>query len=212
MNDSEMNYFLIEDIMKKLLLTVFTALLLSGCMNFNKFDIPDVTIDVPKSKPIIGLVVGNFKQYDNGSPISSKIISNKDMGMNCMRGLLDPWKKNELIGDFAPLEKLKKNPDYILTINGTIDENSSNALNIISLLTVFIVPAYQDVDFKLSFVLTDNKNGKDFEGNFDNAFTIWKNLIFLPVCPLFWVRMDRRIYKRSMFLYSKFAKQGAFNN
>ena len=196
--------------MKKSCSLLLFVLLVSGCMNFNHVDIPEVKNKKPRTKPTIGIKVGDFKQYCDGDIDTKDIVSNEKMGLNCLAGLLNPWKEGKLIKGYQPIGKFKKIPDYTLVLNGAINKDSSTALNIASTLTLFIIPSYATASFDLSFILINNKNKEEFRANLKTSFTTWVNIIFLPVFPLFWIRMDNRINDRAMFLYHQFKEQGAF--
>ncbi|HJO93945.1 MAG TPA: hypothetical protein QF753_11130 [Victivallales bacterium] len=180
-------------------------------MNFNKNTIPQVQNKVPITKPDIAVKVGDFKQYYNGKIDTRGIISNKKMGENCIKGLLDPWMQDKFINNFMSEKQYKKTADYTLVLNGKLHEKSSPTLNIISILTLFIVPSYVKTEFDLSLELTDNKTKQVYKQPFKASFTVWKDLIFLPLFPVFWIRMDNRRFDKSMYLYHNFIKQGTFN-
>ena len=184
--------------------------LLSGCMNFNHVNIPEVQNKKPKTKPTIGIKVGDFKQYCDGKLDTRNIISNEKMGLNCLAGILTPWKDGKLIKEYQPIEKYKNVPDYTLILNGSINEDSSTTLNIVSALTLFIIPSYTTASFNLSIVLINNETKKELKKSLKTSFTTWKDLIFLPVFPLFWIRMDNGLTARSMYLYHLLREQGAF--
>jgi hypothetical protein len=198
--------------MRTICILLVTIFLISGCMNFNHVDIPEVHNKEPKTKPAIGIKVGDFKQYCDGEIDTRDIISNEKMGLNCLAGILNPWENGKLIKEFQAVGKYKKLPDYTLMLNGSIDEDSSTTLNIVSALTLFIIPSYTTASFDLSFVLINNSTKEEFKKNLKTSFTVWKDLIFLPVFPFFWIRMDNRITDKSMFMYHQFNEEGAFSN
>jgi hypothetical protein len=107
------------------------------------------------------------------------------------------------------LNKTDKNK-HKAAIAGSVNEDSSTALNIVSALTIFIIPSYVTASFDLSLVLTDNRTKEEYRENLKTSFTTWKDLIFLPVFPLFWIRMDNGLTARSMYLYHLLREQGAF--
>ncbi len=196
--------------MKSLSLFFISLFLITGCMNFNHVDIPEVQINEPTIKPTIGIKVADFKQYYDGKIDYENVVSNEKMGLNCLAGVLNPWKAEKLIKNYKAIEKYKKLPDYTLVLNGHINAGSSIALNILSPLTLFIIPSYKTASFNLSFVLINNNTQEEFIENLNTSFTTWVDLIFLPVFPLFWIRMDNRITDRSMFIYHLFKEKGAF--
>ena len=198
--------------MRTITVLLVTMFLLAGCMNFNHVDIPEVHNKEPKTIPTIGIKVGDFKQYCDGEIDTRNIISNEQMGLNCLAGMLAPWKNGELIKEYQPIEKYKKIPDYTLVLNGFINEDSSTTLNIVSALTLFIIPSYITASFDLSFVLINNTTKEEYKNNLKTSFTTWKDLVFLPLFPLFWIRMDNRITDKSMYMYHLLNEQGAFNN
>lgn len=195
---------------KVIIYTLLLVSLLSSCMCFDRSNLPEITNKQPEKKPSIAMEVGNFKQYYNSKIDDRGIISNKKMGLNCLTGILEPWKNSKLISNYKKLSDYKKIPNYTMTINGSIYQEASPTLNIFSAVTIFIIPSYNTTTFDLILELKNNNTGQTYTSRLYSSFTIWKELIFLPLFPLFWSDMDYGRMKKSMFLYNEFKKQDAF--
>jgi len=180
-------------------------------MCFEHTTLPEIKNSPPKEKFSIEMQVGDFKQYYNNKIDKRGIISDKDMGYNCLVGIVEPWKNSKLISSYEKETDKKAHQAYTLNVDGKITQIASPTLNIFSVITLFIIPSYNTTTFDLKMKLKDNATGKIFNATLYSSFTIWKELIFLPLFPLFLSDMDEGRLSKSMHLYHEFKKQGAFN-
>ncbi|MBU8901669.1 MAG: hypothetical protein KOO69_02905 [Victivallales bacterium] len=184
--------------------------LLTGCMSFNNSEVPLVENKPPKFKPIVEMKLGKFIQTVNGKK-GLKVGSNRSMGYNTLTNILVHWKRKGLIKDYGTVGAFKEKADYILELSGKRDEDMSFFGSFICGFTFFIIPSSTTMKYDLHLRLINQKTKVVYKQDVSDSFTMWMNIIFLPVLPFSTVGIYNMFTDLSMYSYSEFEKQGAFN-
>ena len=191
-------------------LALLPPVLSAGCMTFNGGGVPKVANRPPEYASVVDLKVGNFAQTLNGAGTARGMWANNTMAMQTANWICMYWKRSKLISEYGPIGKLSKPPDYTLTISGSRDEQGSILGAVFTGLSLYLFPSSAVLTYDLELDLQNNQTGKSYHVHAKDSFFLWQHLIFLPVLPLQPVGCARMQRDMSAFIYSEFAKQGAF--
>ncbi|TXK93167.1 hypothetical protein BMR05_13645 [Methylococcaceae bacterium HT4] len=192
----------------KICSTVTLLTLLNGCMTFSGDRLSDLNPIIPKRSPSIEESVGDFTMHIDGG----KLITNNKAGRIINDSILDNWKKNNYISDFTyvPKEKFTGNAEYNLTLKGHQEGNSSIVMQILSGLTLFVIPNSVDISYDLIYELEEVSTGKKYTTKVseDVAVTHW--ILFFPALPFSLIGSFNAFERLSEHAYQDFDEQGAF--
>jgi len=185
------------------------ALLNTGCMTFSGTQLsdlksikPNITVAIEES------ISKDFKFHLDGGGM---VTSNK-AGRMINDMVLDHWKNQKYISDYkyVELEKFTETADYNLTLKGTQMGESSVGMQILSGLTLMIIPHSVKTTYDLEYVLKNVKTGKTYtsKATDDVSTTMW--LLFFPAFPFSGSGLTNTIERISEHVYQDFVKQGAF--
>jgi hypothetical protein len=188
---------------------IVIVLLNTGCMTFSGTQLsdlkpinPNVTVAIEES------ISKDFKFHLDGGGM---VTSNK-AGRMINDMVLDHWKNQKYISGYkyVELEKFTETADYDLTLKGTQMGESSIGMQILSGLTLMIIPHSVKTIYDLEYVLKNVKTGKTYTSKVtdDVSTTMW--LLFFPAFPFSGSGLANTIERISEHVYQDFVKQGAF--
>jgi len=201
--------------MKQLLKLSSVGILLSlmtGCMTFSGDKLSDLEPIKPIVSPKIETTVSPNYQYD--IDVMQVITSNKDGRMVNDRVIDILWKDKGYISDskYVKLGNFTGNADYNLTLSGRHIVDSSTAMQIISGLTLTLIPYTVDQEYDLVYTLENTKTGKTYTTKANETESMWGWLLFFPAFPFSMVGSMNTMEHLSEHIYQDFVKQGAFSN
>ncbi|MCF6250645.1 MAG: hypothetical protein L3J75_05130 [Methylococcaceae bacterium] len=128
-------------------------ILMTGCMTFSGDKLSALEPLKPLISPTIEITVSKDYQYD--IDVMQVITSNKDGRMVNKRVIETLWKDNGYISDstYVKLGAFTSNADYNLTLSGNHIVDSSIAMQILSGLTLTIIPYTVDQEYNLVYKL-----------------------------------------------------------
>jgi hypothetical protein len=100
--------------------------------------------------------------------------------------------------------------DYTLVLSGMQDGDSSVALQIISGLTLFVIPYYVDTRYALQYELVEKNSGRTFKSSASNEFLTLVSLLFIPISPFMQGARHRALVRLADHMYEDLHDQGAF--
>ena len=103
------------------------------------------------------------------------------------------------------------NTDYNLTLEGHQEGESSVALQIVSGLTLFLIPYRVNEDHDLRYVLEHVATGRRFEATASDRYTVVVGLLLAPASPFLLGGVMRTWERLGNHLYQQLADQGAFD-
>ena len=188
---------------------ILIALLNTGCMTFSGARLsdlkpikPSITVSIEES------ISKDFKFHLDGGGM---VTSNK-AGRIINDMVLDHWKNQKYISGYkyVELEKFTETADYNLTLKGTQMGKSSVGMQVLSGLTLMIIPHSVKTTYDLEYVLKNVKTGKTYtsKATDDVSATMW--LLFFPAFPFSGLGLANTIERISEHVYQDFVKQGAF--
>lgn len=193
---------------KAIILTA--AALLSGCMTFSGNQLselrpikPRVTVAIEES------VSKDFRFHLDGGGM---VTSNK-AGRMINDMVLDNWKNQNYISNYSyvKLEDFTNTADYNLTLKGTQLGESSVPLQLLSGLSLFIIPDSINTTYDLEYALKNVKTGKTYTSKVtDNVKSVhW--LLFSLAFPFSGNGQITTMDRISEHVYQDFVRQGAFD-
>jgi hypothetical protein len=196
--------------MKTIMLVLLAMVMLGGCMTFNEAMLPKV--DIPKQQNpevILEIQKGNFVQTLNGAPLRQDTSERAALN-EVVEKMMNRWKERGLIADFGPAEKLNKKPDFTLIVSGARHEEGSEFLAILCGTTLDIIPASSKLTYELDLILVNHKIQRHYLVKVKNGVTMWMQLIFLPLFPIYKTGINNMMIDMADYAYDELKKQGAF--
>jgi len=183
---------------------------MTGCMTFSGDKLSALEPLKPLISPTIEITVSKDYQYD--IDVMQVITSNKDGRMVNERVIETLWKDNGYISDstYVKLGAFTSNADYNLTLSGNHIVDSSIAMQILSGLTLTIIPYTVDQEYNLVYKLENVKTGKTYTSTVAETESMIGWLLFFPALPFSMVGSMNSMEHLSEHVYQDFVKQGAF--
>lgn len=181
---------------------------LSGCITIAGDQLDDVVPTPSAIRPQIEHTVGDFSfDLDGG-----KMVTSNKMGRSLNDVILEMWKESEFISDheYVKSSEFSDSSVYRLTLSGNHQGESSIALQILSGLTLLVIPYSVVSKMDLHYSLEHSGTGCVFEANASDSYRTITGLLLLPATP-FGLGGGIRTYERiANNLYDQLATQGAF--
>ncbi len=191
-------------------ISLLASALLSGCMTFSGDKLSDLEPIKPSVSPTIETTVSPDYQYH--IDVMQVITSNKDGRMVNERVIDIPWKDNGYISEsnYVKLGQFTGTADYNLTLSGRHTVDSNTAMQIISGLTLMIIPYTVDQEYDLVYTLEHVKTGKTYTASANESESMVGWLLFFPAFPFSMLGSINAMEHLSEHIYQDFVRQGAF--
>lgn len=153
--------------------------------------------------------IGDFSFHLDGG----KMITSVKAGRTVNDMIMGRWREQGLItsATYVKSSRFSGNADYNLTLGGHQEGESSIALQVLSGLTLFLLPYSVDTQFDLVYTLEHVETGRTFEAKTADNFRTIVGLLLLPITP-FAMGGSARTYDRlADHLYNQLAAQAAFD-
>ena len=177
-------------------------------MTFSGDKLADIEPIMPETSPFIEQSVGNFTFHLDGGAL----VTDNKAGRILNDAVLKNWKNNNYISDsiYVKKEKFTRNSQYHLTLKGHQEGKSSVFMQVISGLTLFIIPHSIDTSYDLTYELIEVKTGKKYQTRISEDMTTTNWLLFFPAIPFSMVGAANTYDRIAEHAYQNFVKQGAF--
>lgn len=183
---------------------------LTGCITMAGGQLADVSPAASTLIPSIEQTVGDFSFHLDGG----KMVTSNKMGRLLNDELLARWRKSGFITDhkYVKAGEFSDSSEFRLTLSGHQEGESSVLLQIISGLTLTVIPysVYSQMDVHYS--LENPESGCVFEANATDSYRTVVGLLLLPVSPFGQSGADRTLERIANSLYAQLASQGAFED
>jgi hypothetical protein len=192
-----------------LLLSLALAMIpVSGCITMAGNQLRDVAPKASAVKPPIDQTVGDFSFHLDGG----KMVTSNKMGRELNDAILGRWKKSGFIADqkYVKSSKFSNSSVFQLTLAGHQEGQSSIFLQIISGLTLTVIPYSVDSKMDLHYSLKNSKTGCVFEAAVADSYNTVVGLLLLPASPFAQGGRKRTFDRIANNLYAQLATQGAF--
>lgn len=167
-----------------------------------------ITPQANAMRPMVEHTVGDFAfTLDGGGLVTDHLA-----GVLINQNVMNAWVDRAYIRDHeavAPGE-FSGRADYQLTLSGSQHGESSIAMQIVSGLTLFVVPYAVTQNYDIRFTLVDAKSGKSYAARVEEANEVYMELFLWLALP-FAARNEQAMFERiADHLYDQLYRQGAF--
>jgi len=164
----------------------------------------------PAVKPAIEYTVGDFSFTLEGG----KMVTSNFAGRLLLEGILDAWKEKGYIGEAQYVETgaFTGSSTYQLTLSGSQYGESSIVMQILSGLTLFVVPHSVIQHYDVTFTLVDPGTGQRSDATVQESNEVYSQLFLVFALP--WANRGNEATYAAMgdHLYAQLDKQGAFQS
>ena len=163
---------------------------------------------VPQFKPTVEQTVGNFA-YAVGD---TKMITSNVQGMQLNTDILGSWKQSGYIAGERYVENgaFTRGADYDVTLNGSQYGESHIVMQVLSYLTLFLVPYSVTQNYDLQYAVRDGASGQLYSASVQTRETIYVELFLLFALPWSVRNHDANMALIGNYLYEQLRDQGVF--
>lgn len=193
-------------------LPAFCTLLLtlaSGCTYVTEgIKLGPITPAPNSMQPTLEHTVGDFSFTLEGG----KMVTSNFAGKLINENVLNAWKDRHYIKDHSYVESgaFTGKADYNLTLTGSQYGESNIGMQILSGLTLFLIPYTVTTNYDIQFTLTDVKSGKKYSGSVEESNKAYSELFLLFALPFSSNNLQNMFGRIGDHLYNQLYQQGAF--
>lgn len=182
----------------------------TGCISLAGDQLADIEprpLGIPP--PSIEQTVGDFSFHLEGG----KMVTSNKAGRNVNKLIMDRWRKRGLISTetYVRSSQFTGKADYNLTLAGHQEGESSVFMQVLSGLTLFIIPYWVNTEFDLVYTLEHVATGRKFQAHAADSHRTIVDLLLLPITPFAMGGAIRTYNRLADHVYDQFAEQGAFD-
>ena len=188
---------------------LLVAAITSGCAYLTEGEkLGPITPMANSVQPSVEHSVGDFSFSLDGG----KMVTSNFAGKLINENVLDAWVNRHYISDHEYVEKeaFTGKADYNLTLTGSQYGESSIGMQILSGLTLFLIPYTVTTNYDIQFTFADAKTGKKYTGSVEESNKAYVELFLLFALP-FAANNESAMFERiGDHLYDQLYRQGAF--
>ncbi len=190
---------------------ILTVLMASGCAYTTEgTKLGPITPPPNTMQPTVEHTVGDFAFTLEGG----KMVTSNFAGKLINENILTSWKDRKYIRDYEYVDAgaFTGKSDYNLTLTGSQYGESSIGMQILSGLTLFLVPYTVTQKYDVQLSLVDVKSGKKYVGSVEESNKTYVELFLLFALP-FGAHNEQSMFERmGDHLYNQLYQQGAFQS
>jgi hypothetical protein len=189
---------------------VLAAFALSACAyTTDGTMLSPITTRAPVSPPSVEYTVGDFSYSLEGG----KLVSSSFVGSALNTKIMDAWKNRRYVRDAQSVDAaaFTGHADYNVTLTGSQYGVSSVGMQILSGLTLFLIPYTVTQHYDLQYMLTDTKTGKKYSASVQEANDTDVELFLLFALPFSQDGQNAMLERVGDHLYDQLYRQGAFH-
>lgn len=158
--------------------------------------------------PEIEQTVGAFSFHLDGG----KLVTSNKMGREINDEVLERWKESGFIAGHRYVKAGQFSPGttYRLSLSGHQEGESSILLQIVSGLSLMVLPYYVDTHFDLDYSLENAETGCTFSASVPDSYNTVVGLVLLPASPFAQGGRIRTFDRIANHVYDQLSAQGAF--
>ena len=186
-----------------------TMVFVSGCFYTTAgTKLAPITPPLPDYKPSVEQTVGDFSFTLEGG----KMVTSNYAGRLLNDGILGAWKERGYIREAHYVENAAFSgaADYNITLSGTQYGASSIGLQLLSGLTLFLVPYTVTQSYDIQYTLVDVKTGKKYSASVQESNETYFELFLLFTLPVAQRGQRQMMERMGDHLYEQLHRQGAF--
>ena len=182
----------------------------SGCITSAGGGLPPIEPRRPGAPPAIEQTVGDFAFTLEGG----KMITSNKAGRGLNDAILGHWKKTGYISGFTyvPSGEFSGRAAYNLTLSGSQYGESSIILQVLSGLTLLLIPHYVDTRYDIQYTLENVKTGQKYMAAVDDSYETWSQLLLIFALPFADAGARKTWNGMADHLYEQLRAQGAFDS
>ncbi len=190
-------------------LVLVVAAFLPGCITLAGDQLTDLEPRRAANAPAIEQTVGDFSFHLDGG----KMVTSNKMGRSLNDVILERWQNEGYIaGDtYVKSGNFTDASTFRLTLSGHHEGESSIFLQIISGLTLTVIPYSVDSQMALVYSLRNAETGCVFEASATDSYRTIVGLLMLPATPFAQGGRIRTFRRLADTLYDGLSTQGAFD-
>jgi hypothetical protein len=183
---------------------------LLGCITMSGDQLKDRSPERRGTSPAIEQTVGDFSFHLDGG----KMVTSNKMGRGLNDEILRRWQEDGFIAShtYVKSSQFTDASEFQLTLSGHQEGESSIFLQILSGLTLTVIPYYVDSKMELRYSLKNAETGCVFEASAADSFDTVVGLLLLPATPFAQRGRIRTFDRLADELYFQLASQGAFDS
>jgi len=180
----------------------------AGCIRIAGEGLSAIQPTAPSVAATVEETVGDFSFTLEGG----KMVTDNKAGRLLNDELLSRWKKRGYIAEhvYVPSSQFTGNADYNLTLSGSQYGESSVAMQIVSGLTLFLIPHSVDTRFDIQYTLENVKTGAKFSAAVEDGYATWFELLLFVAAPFSTQGASTTWNNMADHLYEQLQTQGAF--
>jgi len=193
-----------------LIASFLLAIWLSGCVTMAGDQLADIELrPLAIPPPSIEQTVGDYSFHLDGG----KMVTSNKAGRDVNQMLLNRWQKRGVITKetYVKSSNFTGNAEYNLTLAGHQEGESSVVMQVLSGLTLLLLPYWVNTKFDLVYTVEHVKSGRRFQARASDSFRIVTSLLLFPVTPFAMGGANRTYNRLADHLYNQLAEQGAFD-
>jgi hypothetical protein len=192
------------------LIALLIALSCSGCYTFAGTKLQSIDPQKPTYLPPMEYTVGDFAFTLEGG----KMITSNKAGQLLSDGIMKSWKKRGYIGEWKYVEggMFSRTADYNITLSGTQYGESSVVMQVLSGLTLYLLPYSVTQNYDLHYTVEEVKTGKKYQAAVQESDEAIVELFLLFALPFAQNGHEETLQKMGDHLYDQLARQGAFQH
>ena len=193
---------------KSILVAGLAILPLLGCITSGGNQLDNIHPSAGAISPSVEQTVGAFSFHLDGG----KMVTSNKMGRLLNNEILRRWQKSGFIAGhrYVPSSRFSDSAVYRITLSGHQEGESSVFLQVLSGLTLYVIPHYVDTEFDLHFTVENTETGCSFEAEVVDSYNTVISLILLPLLPFSQIGASHTFDRIADNLYAQIVEQGAF--
>jgi hypothetical protein len=162
----------------------------------------------PQFKPTVEQTVGDFAY----TLADGKMITSTFQGAQLNTEIVGSWKESGYISDARPVENgaFTGAADYDVTLNGSQYGETHVVMQVLSYLTLFLVPYTVTQHYDLRYAVKGAASGQVYNASVQAAETIYVELFLLFALPWSVRNHTANMTLIGNYLYGQLRDEGAF--
>lgn len=192
----------------RLLPLILLGTLASGCVTIAGDHLRDLERVTPTESPRVEHTIGDFSFHLDGG----KMITSIKAGRLFNDEVMKRWKKWGYVRSHTYVKSgaFTENAEYEITLSGTQEGDSSIALQILSGLTLMVLPYSVDSQFDAVYTVRDRRTGQTWKADVSDSYNTVISLLLLPATPFAQGGASKTWDRIAANLYDQLRSRGAF--
>lgn len=179
-----------------------------GCVTAAGNRLKDVERMAPAAVPRVEQTIGDYSFHLDGG----KMITSIKAGRLLNDEILSRWKKWGYVASQTYVKEsgFSGSADYEVTLGGFQDGDSSVLLQIVSGLTLVVIPYYVNTNFTVKYDVRDPRTDQVWHAEVEESYNAVISLLLMPISPFAQGGRTKTFDRIAANLYQQLRSQGAF--